>query len=195
MRKKTRERRDLAVWARKEMRDRGFGEMRSFLHAAYELAKLRGDKVTEFTKSSARVYLASIQPNKGGDVKQIFIEVPCAIAKQRERISKSPRSDGFRRSPAWRKLRTRVLNFYGPICMCCGASPKTGSPVNVDHIKPFAKYPRLALEFDNLQVLCEDCNIGKGAWDETDWRPHTRQDKFDELPEGDLNHMRDIIRH
>ena len=43
--------------------------------------------------------------------------------------------------------------------------------MNVDHIKPRKKYPELALDKSNLQVLCEECNHGKGNWDETDWRP------------------------
>jgi hypothetical protein len=28
----------------------------------------------------------------------------------------------------------------------------------------------LALKIDNLQVLCADCNCGKGNCDSTDWR-------------------------
>lgn len=32
-------------------------------------------------------------------------------------------------------------------------------------------FPDLALSMDNLQVLCGDCNHGKGNWDVTDWRP------------------------
>ena len=42
--------------------------------------------------------------------------------------------------------------------------------MNVDHIKPRRLYPGLALEKSNLQVLCADCNHGKGNWDQTDWR-------------------------
>jgi 5-methylcytosine-specific restriction endonuclease McrA len=51
-------------------------------------------------------------------------------------------------------------------CMCCGSTER----IVVDHIKPRRKYPQLALDFDNLQVLCVDCNHGKGSDDETDWR-------------------------
>src|SRR5262249_39926358 len=40
-----------------------------------------------------------------------------------------------------------------------------------DHIKPRSKFPELELELGNLQVLCADCNLGKRAWDQTDWRP------------------------
>jgi hypothetical protein len=74
----------------------------------------------------------------------------------------------------WRKLRMQVISHYGARCMCCGASPKTGAVINVDHIKPRKLFPNLALDFDNLQILCSICNHGKGNWDMTDWRP-TRQ--------------------
>jgi 5-methylcytosine-specific restriction endonuclease McrA len=42
--------------------------------------------------------------------------------------------------------------------------------MHVDHIKPKSRYPHLALKFDNLQVLCETCNIEKSNIDETDYR-------------------------
>jgi len=38
-----------------------------------------------------------------------------------------------------------------------------GTRYHVDHIKPKSKYPDLAYDKTNLQVLCEECNIGKGA--------------------------------
>ena len=79
---------------------------------------------------------------------------------------------GFYGSEEWRKLRYRVLRKYSATCMCCGRNyRKHGVIIHVDHIKPRSKFPHLELCFDNLQVLCEDCNIGKGARDDTDWRP------------------------
>ena len=81
-------------------------------------------------------------------------------------------SPEFLRSYEWRALRMKVLDKYGPRCMCCGATPEHGVKMHVDHIKPRRKYPELALSFDNLQVLCEECNHGKGNWNETDWRPN-----------------------
>jgi len=60
-----------------------------------------------------------------------------------------------------------AIKQYGRKCMCCGA---TDSPIHVDHIKPRSKHPELELELSNLQILCEDCNMGKGGWDQTDWR-------------------------
>lgn len=79
----------------------------------------------------------------------------------------------FLSSYAWRSLRMRVLTARGARCECCGASPKDGIVINVDHIKPRRKYPELALEASNLQILCDVCNHGKGNWDETDWRVST----------------------
>lgn len=65
----------------------------------------------------------------------------------------------------------QALRKYGPKCMCCGATPDHGAVMNVDHIKPRKLFPHLALDLDNLQILCHVCNHGKGNWDQTDWRP------------------------
>lgn len=81
-----------------------------------------------------------------------------------------PDSKEFLMSFEWRRLRMMALKKYGPKCMCCGATPQTGAVMNVDHIKPRKTHPHLALDIDNLQVLCEECNHGKGNWDRTDWR-------------------------
>jgi 5-methylcytosine-specific restriction endonuclease McrA len=79
-------------------------------------------------------------------------------------------SDLFLESYDWRQLRYKVLTHYGSKCMCCGRTPKDGSVMNVDHIKPRKLFPQLALDFNNLQILCHDCNHGKGNWDQTDHR-------------------------
>ena len=80
-------------------------------------------------------------------------------------------SDAFLSTFQWRKVRMEALKKYGPRCQCCGATPATGAVMNVDHIKPRKKWPSLALDVNNLQILCHDCNHGKGNWDDTDWRP------------------------
>lgn len=79
-------------------------------------------------------------------------------------------SDEFLSAYEWRKLRMQALKLHGRRCMCCGASPETGAVMNVDHIKPRKLFPSLALDINNLQVLCHECNHGKGNWDQTDWR-------------------------
>lgn len=81
-----------------------------------------------------------------------------------------PTDDAFLKTFEWRKLRMQILKKFGPVCQCCGAGKNDGVRIHVDHIKPRRKFPDLALDEDNLQILCEDCNHGKGNWDETDWR-------------------------
>jgi 5-methylcytosine-specific restriction endonuclease McrA len=73
----------------------------------------------------------------------------------------------FYESQEWRVLRYKALKLHGRKCQLCGATDVT---LHVDHIKPRSKFPQLELRLDNLQVLCADCNIGKGAWDQSDWR-------------------------
>lgn len=73
----------------------------------------------------------------------------------------------FYRSPEWRKLRYEVLVSYEKKCMICGNTDK----LHVDHIKPMSKFPELKLDFNNLQILCEDCNMGKGNRCDKDFRP------------------------
>jgi len=51
--------------------------------------------------------------------------------------------------------------------MKCGTESKE---IHVDHIKPRSKYPYLSLTFDNLQVLCHDCNMEKSNIHDTDYR-------------------------
>lgn len=73
----------------------------------------------------------------------------------------------FYDSREWQELRYKALKHYGIKCMVCAAS---NCELHVDHIKPRSKFPELELQFSNLQILCRACNMGKGAWDETDWR-------------------------
>lgn len=66
-------------------------------------------------------------------------------------------SKKFYKTTQWRELRERVFRMYGYKCMKCGS---TKDPV-VDHIKPRSKYPHLALDINNMQVLCNNCNYVK----------------------------------
>lgn len=83
-------------------------------------------------------------------------------------ISHLPASK-FYSSREWRHLRYEVLSEKGNSCQCCGATPKDGARIHVDHIKPRSIYPEIALDKDNLQVLCDDCNIGKSNIKEDRW--------------------------
>lgn len=78
----------------------------------------------------------------------------------------------FYASQSWKALRYKALHASNGRCALCGRSAaEHGVVLHVDHIKPRSLHPDLALELTNLQVLCEDCNMGKGNRDDTDWRP------------------------
>lgn len=102
---------------------------------------------------------------------------PAKAPKKAKIVARPEIPAGFYATKVWQKLRYRTLIHYGRRCMCCGATAKDGVKIHVDHIKPRSRYPELALEFANLQVLCEPCNMGKGADDETDFRPPLREVK------------------
>ena len=59
-------------------------------------------------------------------------------------------------------LRYKVLSRDKFKCVRCGASPATDHSccLRIDHKIPFSKGGKTVLE--NLQTLCENCNIGKG---------------------------------
>lgn len=89
-----------------------------------------------------------------------------------EVISPQPSATDFYKSKEWRRLRVKVLEKYECKCMMCGRSQKEhGIVIHVDHIKPRSTHPHLQLREDNLQLLCEDCNLGKSNKYKTDWRP------------------------
>ncbi len=77
----------------------------------------------------------------------------------------------FYQSDEWLELRYKALKRYGKRCHCCGTAGGTRDQIHVDHIQPRSKHPELALDIANLQILCRRCNLGKRAWDSTDWRP------------------------
>lgn len=81
-----------------------------------------------------------------------------------------PTQDAFLQSYEWRRIRMQAIKQYGQRCSCCGATAKDDVRLHVDHIKPRKLFPNLALDINNLQILCAECNHGKGNWDMTDWR-------------------------
>lgn len=102
--------------------------------------------------------LEEIHKKNCKEMRQIF----CGLFE-----SELPADKKFFQSRAWQKLRYEAILKNGRRCQACGRSDLE---IHVDHIKPRSKYPRLALKLSNLQILCRDCNLGKGTWDETDWR-------------------------
>jgi uncharacterized protein (DUF983 family) len=69
----------------------------------------------------------------------------------------------FYNSPEWRLLREQVLSERGRRCEKCRRAIRYDFDLTVDHIKPRSKFPEVALDKSNLQVLCRRCNSVKGA--------------------------------
>lgn len=79
-------------------------------------------------------------------------------------------TEEFYQSWEWKRCRYDFIKDRERRCQCCGNTPAQGARIVVDHIKPLRKYWDLRLDHNNLQLLCDDCNKGKGSRDETDWR-------------------------
>lgn len=90
--------------------------------------------------------------------------------KKKQKRLEFVQTNDFLSSPEWRRLRYQALKLSDGKCQLCGRSKYDGIVLNVDHIKNRKNHPELALELSNLQILCADCNHGKGNIDETDWR-------------------------
>lgn len=103
------------------------------------------------------------------EIVRSILEAVFFPAARRRRYAWLAYSKDFYRSKAWAILRQRAFRKYGNACQCCGARPPAVR-LNVDHIKPRSRYPRLALRLSNLQILCAACNRGKGSRFTDDWR-------------------------
>jgi 5-methylcytosine-specific restriction endonuclease McrA len=85
---------------------------------------------------------------------QVKSENATQINKEKLIIMRTPRHP----SP---RLRFRVLSRDKFACVKCGRSPKAdGIKLHVDHCIPYSKGGETI--FENLETLCEICNIGKG---------------------------------
>ena len=75
-----------------------------------------------------------------------------------------------RRRPTALRARYQALRLANGCCQLCGAGAKDGVTLCADHIKPVSKYPELEGDPENIQVLCNQCNVGKSNEFEDDWR-------------------------
>lgn len=142
------------------------GKRDVYAKAEYIKSQIKGH---ESLLSGSKPVSRTRSPRKPGSASKAVIESGAGYAVKLS-YKGDVASDAFLQSFEWRALRMQALKLYGRRCVCCGASPETGAVMNVDHIKPRKRYPSLALDIKNLQVLCHECNHGKGNWDMTDWR-------------------------
>jgi HNH endonuclease len=69
----------------------------------------------------------------------------------------------FYTTPEWRTARLAVIHRDGRVCKMCSLHILLKRDITVDHVRPRSKFPQLALDLGNLQVLCRSCNSSKGA--------------------------------
>jgi 5-methylcytosine-specific restriction endonuclease McrA len=81
----------------------------------------------------------------------------------RERQRRIDETNTFYTSSEWRLIREQVIQEEGRVCQRCRRYISNDNDLTVDHIKPRSKFPELALEKSNLQILCRKCNSAKGA--------------------------------
>ena len=138
------------------------------------LSASSGVSAKNFIKTHIKALKLHVDENRGrlATIKQNRKAKKTSAVRPAQKVVNSfVKTDDFLSTYEWRKVRMIALKKYGARCQCCGATPATGAVMNVDHIKPRKLFPDLALDVDNLQVLCHECNHGKGNWDQTDWRP------------------------
>lgn len=67
-------------------------------------------------------------------------------------------SEDFYNSTDWKLIRCQAMKTHKNECSICGSMQNLA----VDHVLPRSKYPELALELSNTQILCIKCNSSKG---------------------------------
>jgi HNH endonuclease len=112
------------------------------------------------------------------------MELPCSMEAPSPNMNVA--LPVFLQSKQWIRLRQQAIRYYGKTCMKCG---RTANPPNVDHIKPRARFPHLALEFKNLQILCRRCNKHKGNTEILDWRQSYVSTRIDDELNARFRHL------
>lgn len=122
----------------------------------------RQPKYNDLTKDVSKYSSGTYEKRFGGWRKSLeaFVswvnegELPELSGLEQQKVSskRTPRNINWR-------LRAMVLMKDGARCKLCGATPQDGAKLHVDHIVPWANGGETV--FENLQILCEKCNIGK----------------------------------
>ena len=84
------------------------------------------------------------------------------IGRREQTFEEWVNSPEFLQSWEWARAKYDILDAKRGYCSLCGRTAHDGVILQVDHIRSRKKFPLLALERANLQVLCKQCNWGKG---------------------------------
>lgn len=121
----------------------------------------RQPKYNDLTKDQSKYSSGTYEKRFGGWRKSLEAFVAWVNDGELPEPPAKPSGKSTRRTPRninWR-LRAMVLMKDGATCKLCGATPQDGAKLHVDHITPWAEGGETI--FENLQILCEMCNIGK----------------------------------
>ena len=91
--------------------------------------------------------------------REILADISPALKQEVKKSKERPINRNTRNIPLG--IRLKVLSRDNFHCVFCGKSPVTnaGIQLQIDHIIPFSKGGKNVL--DNLQTLCNECNLGK----------------------------------
>jgi hypothetical protein len=159
------------------------------VQGSHLLAKRLGIQIRHHVGAPERIRLAIIASEQWNrpDGKKRILEASAELVgnvvefKPKAKIKKDKEEPNnrkintFYKSWEWKRLRYEFLKNSDRRCQCCGATPEDGVRLVVDHVKPIRRFWHLRLDITNLQVLCNDCNMGKGSHDETLWTADAQQ--------------------
>ena len=92
----------------------------------------------------------------------------CSIkCKTDDNLGLTKMNERIRKSKIYKDWRNIIFKRDDHTCVLCGSR---GGILNVDHIKPFAKYPELRLSIDNGRTLCDKCHKGTETYGFKTWR-------------------------
>ncbi|OHD97008.1 MAG: hypothetical protein A3E21_05510 [Sulfurimonas sp. RIFCSPHIGHO2_12_FULL_36_9] len=121
----------------------------------------RQPKYSDLTKDVSKYSSGTYEKRFGGWRKSLEAFVAWVNEGELPELNTEPQQSSQKRTPRninWR-LRAMVLMKDGAKCKLCGATPQDGAKLHVDHIVPWANGGETV--FENLQILCDKCNIGK----------------------------------
>lgn len=117
-------------------------ETTAFIYASYTSPKGRNSYSRSNQYSYSQIYSTYLYVKKQRELKKTR---EYQIKMERMRMTDSLRYDVLRRD-----------NFK---CQICGISAQDGAVLHIDHIIPVSRGGKTTI--DNLQTLCERCNMGK----------------------------------
>lgn len=89
-------------------------------------------------------------------------------------LTKPSKRDDCKKFPNYRTHKQRLFGMQRGICNGCHY-PKSFDDLVVDHIQPKSRSGQD--NFDNLQLLCGNCNSSKGKKTMAEWNAHRRSEK------------------